>query len=222
MIEISGLAGTLLLLLPFAVLLLTVVACLHRTSKTTLNTMPRISHEPISHEPVAHEAVAYEPPALHKPVLHAAAAAPRPVLTAIGGGTDLDVRTDAGVLTPPAGGWLEQIRLAEERKDLAALPALYLALGQEEIARGHAEEGAGHLRSCIRAAVRARNASAEAEARLELAELARESGDLTTACEHWQIARSLFHKLAHASHLADTEDLMRRHGCPTDWVLTDF
>ena len=105
---------------------------------------------------------------------------------------------------------------------MAALPALYLTLGREEIARGETEEGAGHLRSCIRHAARSRNAAVEAEARLELAELAREAGDLTTACEHWQIARSLFHKLARASDVAGTEDRMRHHGCPTDWVLTDF
>ena len=197
MIEISGLVGTLLLLVPFAVLLLTVVACLRRTSKTTLK-----------------KTIA---PAVPEPV-----ATPRYVLTAVGGGADVDTREDTVVATPPADHWLDQIRLAEERNDTAALPALYLALGQEEIARGNVEEGAGHLRSCIRTAVRSRNAAVEAEARLELAELARGAGDLTTACEHWQIARSLFHKLARASDVSGTEDLMRHHGCPTDWVLTDF
>lgn len=201
MIEISGLVGTLLLLVPFAVLLLTVVACLRRTSKMTLTTMSRVSHEPAAPETVA---------------------APRYVLTAIGGGAGPDASADAAVATPASEHLVEQIRLAEERKELAALPALYLALGQDDIARGQIEEGAGHLRSCIRAAARSRNGAVEAEARLELAELAREAGDLTTACEHWQIARSLFHKLARKSDVAGTEDRMQRHGCPTDWVLTDF
>ena len=206
MIEIGGLVGTVLLLVPFAVLLLTVVACLLRTSKTTQKTTPPETMSRVAHEP-----------ALSEPV-----AAPRYVLTAIGGGADLDARADAGVATPPAEDWLDRIRLAEERKDVVALPALYLALGREEIAQGRVEEGAGHLRSCIRAAVRARDAAAEAEVRLDLAELAREAGDLTTACEHWQIARSLFHKLERKNDVAGTEDRMQRHGCPTDWVLTDF
>lgn len=195
MIEISGLAGTLLLLVPFAVLLLTVVACLRRRSKAVATTKSHAAAEPL----VADR-----------------------VLTAFGGGPGADIRVDAGTGRPTAEAWLERIRAAEESKDIAALPALYLSLGQEEIARGNANEGAGHLRSCIRAAARSRNAGAEAEARLELAELARASGDLTTACEHWQIARSLFHKLARATDLAGTEERMRRHGCPTDWVLTDF
>ena len=61
-----------------------------------------------------------------------------------------------------------------------------------------------------------------AEARLELAEIARASGDLTTACEHWQIARGLFSDLKHAKGRGKAETLMREHGCPTDWVLNDF
>ncbi|AHB50271.1 hypothetical protein W911_12725 [Hyphomicrobium nitrativorans NL23] len=199
MIEIGGLAGTLLLLVPFAVLLLTVVSSVRRKTKTNLKTA--VPAEAVS-EPVA---------------------AQRYVLTAVGGGgAGVDARGDAPVAKPSAEHWLDQIRLAEERNDAAALPALYLALGQEEIARGEAEDGAGHLRSCIRHAARSRNAAVEAEARLELAELAREAGDLTTACEHWQIARSLFHKLARTHDVSVTEDRMRHHGCPTDWVLTDF
>ena len=104
----------------------------------------------------------------------------------------------------------------------ATLAGLHLKRARDEIAQGRAEAGADHLRSCIRAAAEARDAAAEAEARLELAELARAAGDLTTACEHWQIARGLFHDLARKPELARTERLMQQHGCPTDWVLNDF
>ena len=48
------------------------------------------------------------------------------------------------------------------------------------------------------------------------------SGDLTTACEHWQIARALFHELKQGRDHAAVETRMLRNGCPTDWVLTDF
>ena len=132
-----------------------------------------------------------------------------------------DAVPEPAVPASPAA-WLARIRLAEERNDTAALPALYLALAQNEIARGDIDSGADHLRSCIRTAAKARNAGAEAEARIELADLARAAGDLTTACEHWQIARGLFLKLERRKDLAGTEDMMQRHGCPTDWVLTDF
>ena len=60
------------------------------------------------------------------------------------------------------------------------------------------------------------------EGRLELAEMAREDGDLTTACEHWQIARRLFSELGLTAELKRPDALMRQHGCPTDWVLNDF
>lgn len=197
MIEIGGQTGTLFLLVPFSILLLTVVACL-RTSKAILKIDP-----------------------CGEPEVPAA----RYRLVAVDGDAGSLARADerrADAADIPAVPWVEQIRLAEARKDFSALPALYLSLGREEIARGNSDDGAGHLRACIRTAARPRNLGAEAEARLELAELARVSGDLTTACEHWQIARSLFHKLQSAADLADTEDRMQRHGCPTDWVLTDF
>lgn len=125
---------------------------------------------------------------------------------------------DRGPVVP----WKDQIEAAEAREDIAALPALFLAHGREEIANGNTEAGGDHLRSCIRWAAKTKNPALEAEARVELAELARAAEDLTTACEHWQIARALFHKLARESDLAATEEAMRAHGCPTDWVLTDF
>lgn len=108
------------------------------------------------------------------------------------------------------------------RDDGADEAARHLALARTEIANGRHGPAADHLRSCIRSAVESRNEAAAAEARLGLAELAREAGDLTTACEHWQIARALFHQLQEKPALARTEELMRRHGCPTDWVLNDF
>lgn len=197
MIEIGGLAGTLLLLVPFAVLLLiVVVVALRHTSEPSETPEPGATLEPQS--------------------------GPGEMLTAIGGGLEREAHDEPAADPAPRVSLREEIQAAEERKDAAALPALYLALAQDEIARDNSEEGADHLRSCIRWAAKARNPATEAEARLELAELARAADDLTTACEHWQIARALFHKLDRKEALAGTEDAMRRHGCPTDWVLTDF
>ena len=51
---------------------------------------------------------------------------------------------------------------------------------------------------------------------------ARAAGDLTTACEHWQIARSLFEEGSQKAKAENVEARMKRFGCPTDWVLNDF
>lgn len=123
---------------------------------------------------------------------------------------------------PQPVDWALRIRSAEAGNDPAALASLYLSFAQDEIARGRTESAAEHLRESVRAAAKSKNAAVQAEARLELAELARAAGDLTTACEHWQLARALFHEMKQTARLGDTETLMRKHGCPTDWVLNDF
>jgi hypothetical protein len=125
-------------------------------------------------------------------------------------------------IVEPAPDWPSLIEKAEAEGDHAALAGLRLGFARAEIALGRNEPAAEQLRSSIRAAAKSRNASVQAEARLELAELARAAGDLTTACEHWQIARGLFHVLKQQESLGETERLMRQHGCPTDWVLNDF
>jgi hypothetical protein len=125
-------------------------------------------------------------------------------------------------IVEPAPDWPSLIEKAETEGDQAALAGFRLAFARAEIARGRNEPAAEQLRSSIRAAAKSRNVSIQAEARLELAELARAAGDLTTACEHWQIARGLFHGLKQQESLGETERLMRQHGCPTDWVLNDF
>jgi hypothetical protein len=78
------------------------------------------------------------------------------------------------------------------------------------------------LRKSIRGAAGAELKETHARARLALGDLAHESGDLTTACEHWQIARALFHELKQSREHDAAEQRMLRNGCPTDWVLTDF
>ena len=123
---------------------------------------------------------------------------------------------------PSTVDWAARIKEAEEANDRSLLPGLYLSLARAEIAEGRNEFASEHLRSSVMAAIKARDGATQAEARIELAELARASGDLTTACEHWQIARGLFHKMSEQAKLGDTERLMQQHGCPTDWVLNDF
>ena len=87
---------------------------------------------------------------------------------------------------------------------------------------GETSAAAELLRQSIRAATSAGHKDAHAKARLALGDLAQAGGDPVTACEHWQIARSLFRELRRSREHDAVEARMRRNGCPTDWVLTDF
>jgi hypothetical protein len=111
---------------------------------------------------------------------------------------------------------------AEARGETDRLPALYLSLAQCRIEARQMIEGEELLRKTIRGAMGAKHKEIHAKARLALGDLAHAHGDLTTACEHWQIARALFFELKQRREHAAVETRMLRNGCPTDWVLTDF
>ena len=66
------------------------------------------------------------------------------------------------------------------------------------------------------------NLNVEAEVRMQIGDLMATNGDLTTACEHWQIARNLFDEINDVQSRLQADDKMRKNGCPSDWVLTDF
>lgn len=97
-----------------------------------------------------------------------------------------------------------------------------LALAQNQLQSGSVPEAGASLREAIVLAAANNLPDQQALARLELGEMARQNGDLITACEHWQIARGLFHDLKNKGRVKAIETRMREHGCPTDWVLNDF
>lgn len=114
------------------------------------------------------------------------------------------------------------IREAEAKGQPDKLPSLYYVLAQRLIETGETVRAQELLRRSIRGAATADQDEVHARARVGLGDLAHADGDLTTACEHWQIARALFVELKqHGGHEA-VEARMLRNGCPTDWVLTDF
>ncbi len=193
-IEVTGWAGKLLLLLPIVVLLIVILRL----------EWPRRSKKKPKPENAIQRAIpdgALPTAARHQPESEPLPPAPESVAIV---------------------DWAERVRTAEAGGDHAALPGLYLSFAKYEITQGRTDTAGDHLRSSVRLAAKAKNASVHAEARIELAELARAAGDLTTACEHWQIAKGLFRSLSLKSELEHTERLMQRHGCPTDWVLNDF
>lgn len=122
----------------------------------------------------------------------------------------------------PLDDLLAAIASAEQSGDEKRLAGLYVALARHHMSTGRTDEAAGVLRQSIRIASRLGLGAEHAAARLELGDIARASGDLTTACEHWQIARGLYFELENADALEAAEARMQRTGCPTDWVLNDF
>lgn len=98
----------------------------------------------------------------------------------------------------------------------------YLMQANKSLADGDTTEAAELLRQCIRAAAAAPHKAIHAKARLVLGDIAHADGDAITACEHWQIARAIFHELNDKREHAEAETRMLSNGCPTDWVLTDF
>jgi len=117
---------------------------------------------------------------------------------------------------------LVAVQEAETRGEEARLPGLYLSLAQCRVEAGETADAEELLRKSIRGAAGAELKDTHARARLALGDLAHRNGDLTTACEHWQIARALFHELKQTRDHEAAEGRMLRNGCPTDWVLTDF
>ncbi len=81
---------------------------------------------------------------------------------------------------------------------------------------------ADSLRNAIIRASRLQDRRGHARARLELGDISQSEGDLITACEHWQMARSLYEEASDKLDAERCEKKMLDNGCPTDWVLTDF
>lgn len=123
---------------------------------------------------------------------------------------------------PPLRDLEQALQRAFERDEPHRLAGLYLDLARRKLASGDPESARGLLLDSVRAATAASQRETHARARQELGEIAHAAGDLTMACEHWQIARKLFHETGLTSEHAIVEARMLANGCPTDWVLTDF
>jgi tetratricopeptide (TPR) repeat protein len=125
----------------------------------------------------------------------------------------------------PAGDIVEtskRIEAATADGDNGALAALYLDLARCHGLAGDEASRLSALRSAATYGSQHGPHAAHAEARIELAEIAFRAGDLTSACEQWQMARAALLKDGQTERHASIEKRMRENGCPTDWVLTGF
>ncbi len=117
---------------------------------------------------------------------------------------------------------LAAVKEAEADGQVKRLPGLYLSLARWRLESEEMSAAEELLRKCILAATTGDQKDWHARGRLALGDIALGKGDPVTACEHWQIARSLFRELDLSQEHDAVEARMRRNGCPTDWVLTDF
>lgn len=117
---------------------------------------------------------------------------------------------------------LAKIDQATANGEKTSLSGLYYNLAAAYDRAGNTAARMSALRSAAGNGALHGPPSAHAAARLALGETAYEAGDLTSACEQWQMARAAY--LEGGDHVQHerVEKRMRDNGCPTDWVLTDF
>jgi hypothetical protein len=114
------------------------------------------------------------------------------------------------------------IKAANEAVDGPKLSAVYLELAEAHHDLGDETARMTALRSAAGIAALHGPAQNHARARLELADAAVAAGDLISACEQWQLARTALLEDGKKDESARVDQRMRDLGCPTDWVLTDF
>ena len=114
---------------------------------------------------------------------------------------------------------IDQVMKVQPNNTLAPL---FLEMARHHKAAGDEAAYLAALRSAAGLGAQHGPRAAHAEARLQLAEAAHKAGDLTGACEQWQMARDALYDDGQKEAHARVEQRMRDNGCPTDWVLTDF
>ncbi len=116
----------------------------------------------------------------------------------------------------------QKIETAIMSGEKTSLAGLYLDLAESNEKLGNGDARMSALRSAAGYGALHGPSSAHAAARLALGEAAHQAGDLTSACEQWQMARTAFLEGGDTEQHDRVEKRMRENGCPTDWVLTDF
>lgn len=248
LIDFDGTAGWVLILTPLAVLTVIVVGVIAGRDRAASGPAPKsaTAYDAVTNtesaamnaqpEPVVGTRSARSVQESQRPRRHAEAA---PEASAISNATPSVPRLQQGAARPAVASAgadqtssdaatvvsarEAQLFEAEQRFDDAAVARLSLQLARDLIANGaHGEAVKSHLRRAIIIASRLKDDDTHAAARLELGDIMADEKDLTTACEHWQIARQIFWDSGAKAAQADVDRRMMANHCPTDWVLNDF
>lgn len=222
LIDFDGQVGWLLLLLPLVVLALIAVVVIAGRDRTDPSIEPAAEPAPehASAPSGATRTTTHAPPALPlKPAASdALARSPEPAAVP---------ETLPETLKEPASNAIAarktELLQAEQRFDDAAVARLSLELARDLLV-GNASDAVvkSHLRRAIILASRLKDDDTHAAARLELGDIMANEQDLTSACEHWQIARQIFWDHGAKAQQAEVDQRMMANHCPTDWVLNDF
>jgi hypothetical protein len=104
----------------------------------------------------------------------------------------------------------------------AVSPQGFLESARAHLANDDVVAATRDLRACVMLAAKLKDPLSAAAGRLELGDLAEADGDMTTACEHWQMARTAYSDWQRKAEVLAIEARMKQAGCPTDWVLNHF
>jgi tetratricopeptide (TPR) repeat protein len=199
--------GVVVLLIPVAVILTLVVLLWRRRRKQSgTSSSPRDASSGTFH------AIAQPLTDTEKPAAQVIQQVPQEVLQ--------DAHQDDAPAKPEA--ILAVIENAIADGETTTLSGLYFKLAAAYGAEGDLRARMEALRSAAGNGALYGPHAAHAAARLALGEAAQAAGDLTSACEQWQLARTAFLEGGDTDQHARVEKQMRENGCPTDWVLTDF
>lgn len=157
--------------------------------------------------------------AANQPVAAAPAASPRAAIPSPAAAPAPSIPTPT---TDPIASLQSKIDAAMKVQPNSTLAPMFLEMARHHKAAGNESSYLAALRSAAGLAAQHGPRATHADARLQLAEAAFVAGDLTGACEQWQIARDALRDDGQKDAHARVDQRMRDNGCPTDWVLTDF
>jgi hypothetical protein len=123
---------------------------------------------------------------------------------------------------PSLANGIERLQARLTAASQSDLAPIYMEIAAQHRVSGDEAARLAALRSAAGLAAKHGPRAAHAQARLELAEVAFVAGDLTGACEQWQMARTALHDDGQRDAATRVDKRMLDNGCPTDWVLTDF
>ena len=117
---------------------------------------------------------------------------------------------------------LKNIKRLEKQSESARLAELYSKRGSLALKAKDTALAQKYFLKALTMSEQVNAAEQQADARKNLGDIAFSGDDLTTACEHWQLARDHYLACGKPNLASAIEDQMSKNQCPTDWVLNGF
>ncbi|MGD9784540.1 MAG: hypothetical protein AB7E80_02190 [Hyphomicrobiaceae bacterium] len=229
LVNLTGAAGWVALLAPFAVLLMSIIAALAGRRRSTGSAGVTAAPREAGVAPPVQPAPLGRPSPVEPGTVDQGAVSPGDMSDAASMPPVPEPEAGAAepLAAPPPAPTLPELEIAiqeaEEREDDVEVAKLCIAFAKGARAKG---DGRGvistHLIRAIQLSMRAGHDQTHALARLEFGDFLASEGDTMSACEHWQIARRIYWGEQDRARIADMDKRMTAIGCPTDWVLTGF